>query len=263
MRLRAIPRFDPTFRSPAATPGSTAACHIGWPLLAFGLAMAWLMPLHGDFVIADALYAWEGHRWALQHGWVTQSLVHMLGKRLSMLAWYGVGIAWLASLCRPQWRHWRRPLLHLLLATVLSTAAVGALKAWTNMDCPWDLLRYGGSRPFVDLFAARPALLPAARCFPAGHASAGYAWVALYFFLAATRPALRTWGLAVGIAAGLIFGVAQQLRGAHFLSHDLASLAICWSTALLLHHAMRLSPASNAAPLRPQDGPAAALEVRA
>ena len=30
----------------------------------------------------------------------------------------------------------------------------------------------------------------------------------------------------------MLFGFSQQLRGAHFLSHDVWSAAICWLTAL-------------------------------
>jgi membrane-associated PAP2 superfamily phosphatase len=40
------------------------------------------------------------------------------------------------------------------------------------------------------------------------------------------------------LAAGLVwavFSLGQQARGAHFLSHDLASLAIVWFVQLLLY----------------------------
>ncbi|MNV84902.1 hypothetical protein D3C71_1788110 [compost metagenome] len=37
---------------------------------------------------------------------------------------------------------------------------------------------------------------------------------------------------------GLLFGFAQQLRGAHFLSHDVWTLAISWFVALALYLAM-------------------------
>lgn len=238
-------------RPPLAFDRRFLARHAGWPLLAFVLATVILIPLRGDLWLADRLYAWEGHRWSLQQGFVTQHLIHVMGKRLSTLGWYGVALLLIASGSFPRLKAWRRPLFFLLLATALSTAAVGTLKLWTDMDCPWDLARYGGSRPFVDLFSARPALLPPASCFPAGHASAGYAWAALYFFFLATVPRLRWLGLGVGLAAGLLFGGAQQLRGAHFLSHDLWTLAICWAVALLLYACVlvpRRLPASRRSP---------------
>ena len=91
----------------------------------------------------------------------------------------------------------------------------------------------GGLRDYVGLFATRPHGMPRGVCFPAGHSSAGFAWVSLYFFALPVRPAWRWRGLAVGLVAGCVFGAAQQLRGAHFLSHDLWTLATCWTVSLL------------------------------
>jgi len=41
--------------------------------------------------------------------------------------------------------------------------------------------------------------------------------------------------LLFGMALGLIYGIAQQLRGAHFLSHDLSTLAVCWFVPMLIY----------------------------
>lgn len=230
----------------AAGLSSGWAKHWPWPALLFIVAIALLGPMHGDVWIADRIYAWEGHAWSLRDHFVVQQLIHAGGRRLSALAWLGVVVAWAASWRLPSLREWRRPLLFLWLSVLLATALVSAIKRGSNLDCPWDLLRYGGNRPYFGLFSARPAWMPPASCFPAGHASAGYAWVALFFFFAARRPAWRRWGLAVGLGAGAVFGVAQQLRGAHFLSHDLWTLMICWSTALALHAGL-LAPRRTAA----------------
>jgi membrane-associated PAP2 superfamily phosphatase len=138
---------------------------------------------------------------------------------------------------RRRWRAWRRPLACLALSVLLSTLLVAWIKSWSNVDCPWDLVRYGGQHAYVDLFAARLAQPSTGRCFPAGHASAGYAWMAAYFLLLAVRPAWRRYGLSAGIVLGLAFGFAQQLRGAHFLSHDLWSAALCWLVAVAVHAA--------------------------
>lgn len=100
---------------------------------------------------------------------------------------------------------------------------------------PWDLLRYGGRQPFIGLFTLRPEGMPAQACFPAGHASAGYAWLCLYFFALLWRPSWRWTGLWIGLGTGLVFGISQQLRGAHFLSHDIATALICWLLSLGLY----------------------------
>lgn len=211
--------------------------HFWLPLLAFAVLAVSLMLLHGDVWIADRLYAWQGHRWALKDAFLTQTLIHIGGRDLSTVAWLVAAAMWGVARLRADLAPWRKPLAYLVLSTLLGTTLVAWVKSWSNMDCPWDLLRYGGDRAYIGLLGLRPVGLSRGVCFPAGHASAGYAWMALYFFFLAARPRLRWLGLAIGIAAGLLFGIAQQLRGAHFLSHDLWTAAICWMSALGLYRA--------------------------
>lgn len=208
---------------------------LAWPLLAFLAANLLLVVLGGDRWIADGLFAAEGGRWALQDSIVTTTLIHIGGKRLSALAWVAVVAAVLLAWRVPRLRAYRDPLLRLAGAVLLSTALVSVLKHLTHMDCPWDMQGYGGLRPYLDLFDPRPSGLRSSGCFPAGHASAGYAWVALYFFARAVAPRWRWRALWVGLGAGLLFGVSQQLRGAHFLSHDAWTLMLCWLSAVLVH----------------------------
>lgn len=212
--------------------------HLWKPLAAFAALSFLLMGLHGDQWLADVLYALEGHAWSLQSSHVTQDLLHAGGRQFAKYAWISVLLVFLVSLQQRNLSAWRRPLAYLLASTLLATVLVGVMKRWTHMDCPWDLLRYGGGKAYYGLFTQRPAGVRSSGCFPAGHASAGYAWVALYFFLLSTRPRLRSWGLGVGIGLGLLFGIAQQLRGAHFLSHDLWALMISWLSALGLYCVM-------------------------
>lgn len=198
---------------------------------AFGLSVV-LILLGGDFWLADRLYALEGHAWALKSHPLLEPLIHTGGRAASLAAWLLVVVAYAWSCFDARLARWRRALAYLALTTLLATALVSGLKSATSMDCPWDLTRYGGDRAFVSLFEYRPATMPAAACFPAAHASAGYAWVTLYFFFLTTLPSLRWAGLSLALLVGATFGFAQQLRGAHFLSHDLWTLITCWLVAL-------------------------------
>lgn len=228
--------------------------HLWLPLLATLAASALLMGFGGDQWLADQFYRLEGHHWALQNAWVTSHLVHKVGKWTSTAAALAAIV-----LCTHAWRSeraaaWRWPLLYLVLAVALGTGGVSLLKSVTNMDCPWDLARYGGAREYIGLFASRPHDMPRGICFPAGHSSAGYAWISLYFFALMVRPAWRWRGLAVGLVAGGVFGLSQQLRGAHFLSHDLWTLATCWLVSLLLYLAVQplLKRSHSTQPTLPQ-----------
>ena len=66
------------------------------------------------------------------------------------------------------------------------------------------------------------------RCFPAGHASTGFAFMGGFFALRTQAPGMAGLWLAVALAAGLLFGGVQQLRGAHFMSHTLWTAWLCW-----------------------------------
>lgn len=143
--------------------------------------------------------------------------------------------------------HWRKgrdrtlrwALLYVVIAMALGTGVISLLKALVPMECPWDLLRYGGHEPFIGLFTLRPDGMAPRACFPAGHASAGYAWLCLYYFALLWRPSWRWAGLWIGLGTGLVFGISQQLRGAHFLSHDVATALICWLLSLGLYVLIR------------------------
>ncbi|WP_179570759.1 MULTISPECIES: phosphatase PAP2 family protein [unclassified Xanthomonas] len=220
--------------------------HALLPLAATLLASTVLMGLGGDFWFADLLYRWEGGHWALKNAALTRSLIHHDGKLLSTVAWVATAALAAWAWRRADGQRYRLPLLYLALAVALSTGVVSLLKSLTHMDCPWDLSRYGGRLPYIGLFEARPAGMPHAACFPAGHSSAGYAWVALYFVALALKPAWRWPALAVGLGAGLLFGFGQQLRGAHFLSHDLWTLSLSWCVALGLYRVLLWRPQVSA-----------------
>lgn len=189
-----------------------------------------------DFTLASALYQMQGESWLLQHHWLTETLLHRHVRTLNEIVVLTLLACWL-------WRHFARKdqskkqqaLGILLLSLLLSFAAVAVLKRLLPMECPWDLQHFGGSSAFWGLFATRPDSVPATQCFPAGHASIGFAWLALYYYWYEVTPQKAWQGLLIGASAGLLLGFVQQLRGAHFISHDIATAAICWLIATVLY----------------------------
>ncbi|MFT4196471.1 MAG: phosphatase PAP2 family protein [Pseudoxanthomonas sp.] len=204
------------------------------PLLLAVAAVALLQGLGLDLALADRLYAWEGGRWAFEKAWWSVHLFHRGGRDLVAAGWLAVLGLRVAAQWSPRLAPWRRALDYLLVASLAGPLLVAWLKHWTDVACPVELSRYGGSHPYVELLQSRPPGYGAGRCFPAGHASAGYGWLALFFALAAAAPRWRHAGLALGLTLGVLFGMVQQLRGQHFLSHDVAALAVCWCSARLL-----------------------------
>lgn len=126
---------------------------------------------------------------------------------------------WRARLAARGWRAGRKYLLVALAGAALVPLTVGQLKKTSGVFCPSELLRYGGTalrvRPFSREFCADGA--SHGHCWPAGHASGGFALLALApLAISARRRALLV-GVALG--AGWSMGLYQVFKGAHFLSH--------------------------------------------
>ncbi|EDY82553.1 PAP2 superfamily protein [Verrucomicrobiia bacterium DG1235] len=124
-----------------------------------------------------------------------------------------------------------KPLGIAFLALLAGPLLIGYLKSVTHLACPWDESLFGGAVAHLRLFDNVPQGTPIGHGFPSAHASSGYTFVSLYFAAAVFAPAYRFKALGLGLLLGLVFGIAQQARGAHFLSHDLFALSICWSSA--------------------------------
>jgi membrane-associated PAP2 superfamily phosphatase len=210
--------------------------HLRTPLLLFALIALLLAVTPLDISIAHALFYNEtSSHWIGASSWWTNELLHRDGSWLIRTVG-ALAIALLASTWwRPDLRELRRPAWFLVLSMALSIGLVGLLKAVTNVDCPRDLTEFGGAFPFIHLFEHRPEALRQAHCFPAAHASSGYALLALYFVLRERSRKGARLGLAAGLVFGLVFGIAQQARGAHFVSHDVWSAMLVWTVSLSLY----------------------------
>jgi len=224
--------------------------HLVLPTAVMTLLFATVEVFRLDRPIAHALYYnAAAQRWlgAGAGDWWAHHLIHDAGRWLPRSLGAGALLTWLASFFRQRARKWRRPAGFVFLAIALSVGLVGLLKVVTNVDCPGDLSEFGGSRPYITLFAHRPESLPLAQCFPGAHASSGFALVCLYFAL---RDRSRRWARRALFAAcfiGVAFSIGQEARGAHFFSHDLASAGIVWLIQLALY-AWLLRPARAAVP---------------
>ncbi len=133
---------------------------------------------------------------------------------------------------------YRMSFVYIALSTLISTGMISFLKHHTTLPCPQSLKEFGGTRVWLNIWQLFERDLPSGGCYPAGHASGGYAWLCLAFLFPYRSRAFYL-ALLPGVALGLSFGLAQQLRGAHFISHDLLTVAICWAVSGITFHATR------------------------
>lgn len=130
-----------------------------------------------------------------------------------------------------------RPLIHsysrgiriVLISLILVPASVSELKATTNVACPRALTEFGGTLPYVPLFEHYPPQHQPhnrQRCFPAGHASGGFALMSLFFLLKSRRN--QTLALSLATILGWAMGNYKMLIGDHFVSHTIISMLLAW-----------------------------------
>ncbi|MDH0447260.1 MULTISPECIES: phosphatase PAP2 family protein [Shewanella] len=217
---------------------SFAKGHLLTPWLVFAVIIFWLELTHADMRFASLLFHWQGgvDSWPLRGHWLTEGLLHVTGRNLVILLAVVVvsciGLSFRVDKLRP----YRKGFIYLFCSVLASVVLVRLGKSLTHMTCPWDVLEFGGRMMHSSLFARLPEGAEFGQCFPGGHSSGGFAWVASYYVLKEYRPQYAKAGLIFGIVLGAVFGFAQELRGAHFLSHDLWSLAIAWTSASLLYY---------------------------
>lgn len=156
-----------------------------------------------------------------------------------------------AGFAMPALRPWTPILLAIGAAMLLGPLAVAVLKTVTTQHCPADLQSFGGVVDYVaerngPFWASSPA--SAGHCLPSGHASGGYALLALFFAgWAAGEPRWRWRGLAIGIAAGLLFSVVRLVQGAQFASATLWSAVVDWTVCAALFLPLLCAPKKRTA----------------
>lgn len=148
----------------------------------------------------------------------------------------------LLALAAGIWRPWgslrhltTRERAGLFLSVVCALLAVTLIKGISKTSCPWDLQAFGGTASYISHWNVLEVDGGGGHCFPAGHASTGFAFMAAYFGLRQSgAPNAGTW-LACALLAGLGLGLSQQMRGAHFMSHTLWTAWLSWSVGWLSH----------------------------
>ncbi|MES2626237.1 MAG: phosphatase PAP2 family protein [Pseudomonadota bacterium] len=209
--------------------------HLVWPMLGFTLLVVLLALTDADILLADQIYQLSGSSWRLRDAWTTSVLLHEGGRKLINVAAVVLLLSALASLRVQRLKVHRRALFYLLSSALISGLIVNLLKQLTHVECPWDLVRYGGAYDYDGIFSGHVLTSHVGACFPAGHASAAYSWFGVYFIAHTYRPSLQRYALGGVVLLGLVFGIAQQLRGAHFISHDVWTVGICWLVATLVY----------------------------
>lgn len=181
----------------------------------------------GDLWLARKLAGGSG--FPLRDNFWLTTVLHQGGRTAAGLLW----LAMMLAACRPppfmrgleRSERWQ-----LVLGVLFAVLAINLVKHFSSTSCPWSLREFGGFASHVSHWRWGTGDGGSGHCFPAGHASAGFAFTTTWFVWHRHARKMAAIGLFAALLIGMVFGIAQQLRGAHFLSHTLWTAWICWAT---------------------------------
>lgn len=211
--------------------------------LGFGLTLGVLFLLFGnghiDIAVENVIFQEEHGGFVLRHAPWAMMVYHS-----SKIVMAGIGLLFIFWAVKA-WRSPRSPFsgkdfLIGLLGMIAILGSIDAIKRLFGIECPWSIDLFGGALPYHPLDTELPRCFLnhecGGRCFPAGHAMAGFylvAW-AMAFWNCYRRFAYTI--LIIGIVSGFLLGSFRMIQGAHFFSHMFFS---CW-LALFLAYLVRV-----------------------
>lgn len=200
---------------------------LGWTLIALACLIAWDM---SGLDLPMARWFGDGQGFALRSTWFMVHVAHEGARALAWLIVLGLALSiWWPMGALRRVAYERR--VQLVVSALLALLVMAVLKRTSTTSCPWDLAEFGGVAHYVSHWALGVTDGGGGHCFPAGHASAGFAFLGVYFALRRALPHTARLCLAGALAAGFALGLAQQMRGAHFMSHTLWTAWLCWTAS--------------------------------
>lgn len=186
-----------------------------------------------DFYLQDKLYDFNLHRWLFND---PQQIYHLIFYKLIKFPIYFIA-AFVIYKCiigyknKTLFKETRAYLIVLLSLIIIPGGIATVGKKSISIQCPYDIPRYGGTIPFVKKLEPYPinpnrpdGKWPPGNCWPAGHASGGFALLSLYLVFKDKKK--KFWAIIFGLTMGTVMSIYQMIRGAHYISHQIDTLLI-------------------------------------
>jgi membrane-associated PAP2 superfamily phosphatase len=132
-------------------------------------------------------------------------------------------------------KEYKKGILVIIFSAILVPVIIGGFKKYTNMPCPKNEIHYGGIYPRVTVWEHYPKYFKpkgSIKCWPAGHASGGFALLSLLFLFKSARAKNRA--LILAMSVGWSMAIYKMLIGDHFLSHTLITMIMAWLIILII-----------------------------
>ncbi|WP_428737579.1 phosphatase PAP2 family protein [Sulfurimonas sp.] len=137
---------------------------------------------------------------------------------------------------------YKKKIIVIVLSAIFVPALVGGLKSNTDMPCPRDVTMYGGLYPKTKVWELYPQevleLGHKLKCWPAGHASGGFALMSFFFFFRKRKN--KYIALSVALFIGWAMGSYKMIIGDHFFSHTFITMVLSWLIILIIARVVKV-----------------------
>lgn len=206
------------------------------------MAMAFFEWTDCDLLVQDQFFHFDTGTWLVDSDAPLERLLFYSGIKgviigIGVLCLFGIGLSFKSE----KLQQWRQGGIIFILSLALVPLLVAGSKQFTNIYCPYQIQRYDGVYPYIKFFESYPeGFHPqrAGKCFPAGHATGGFAFMALYFVFKSRRTKIL--GLTTGLCLGWTMGLYQMFKGAHYLSHTVVTMLLAWIIICLIQEGVTI-----------------------
>jgi membrane-associated PAP2 superfamily phosphatase len=189
-----------------------------------------------DIWVQSHFYNPQTHQWIVDTNNEVLKFIFYDGiKRLLIIIAVIFLLVLIAGWNKEWMRGYRRGFFIVILSSIIVPVAVGSLKAVTNMPCPKNVETFGGAYPHTcvwEKYTAKECHLEKQKCWPAGHASGGFALLSLIFLFHSRRNKILS--VVAAMVIGWSMGSYKMLIGDHFLSHTVITMILAWLLILLI-----------------------------
>ncbi|MBA1432069.1 MAG: phosphatase PAP2 family protein [Epsilonproteobacteria bacterium] len=190
-----------------------------------------------DLSVQDLFYNFDRHKWILDWSLQPYKFIFYDGnKRLLIIIAVFLLLSLLFFWKKPLIQEYKRGIIIVILSAIFVPMIASGLKKETNMPCPKDEVHYGGIYPRTAVWQEYPKTFKLThkrtKCWPAGHASGGFALLSLFFLFKKKKNKII--GLSAALIIGWSMGLYKMVIGDHFFSHTVITMVLAWLIILLI-----------------------------
>lgn len=205
-------------------------------ILLLVFVMAFFQLTDSDIYIQSFFYNFESKTWLIDKNEPILKFLFYDGlKNLLLLFGLLIFLSLIFLRKKSLVQEYKKGLIIVLLSAIFVPFMIGSLKAISNTPCPCNIVYFNGTYPDIKVFDSYPKdfiQTSKAKCWPAGHASGGFALMALFFLF--KNPINQKLALGAALIVGWSMGTYKMLLGDHFLSHTIITMLMAWLIILLI-----------------------------